>query len=91
MLCCLLILGALVSPFILRGLRIRDLRQQLATSQVGYEQAWIDRAELEIRLASKDDLSAIEDAARRQLGWVMPGEERVIFIERTEESSGGGE
>lgn len=74
-----------------RGLRIRDLRQQLAASHVVYEQAWIDRAGLENRLASKDSLSAIEDAARQLLGWVLPGEERVIFVKRAAESAGGGE
>ncbi|MCK5827696.1 septum formation initiator family protein, partial [Candidatus Bipolaricaulota bacterium] len=91
LLCCLLVLGGLASLFIVRGLRIHDLRQQLATSQLDYQQAWIDRDELEDRLASKDDLSAIEEAARQQLGWVLPGEERVIFIRRTDESSSEGE
>lgn len=90
-LCCLLVLGGLASLFIVRGLRICDLRQQLATAKLDYQQAWIDRAELESQLASKDDLSAIEEAARRQLGWVLPGEERVIFIDRADESPGEGD
>jgi cell division protein FtsB len=46
---------------------------------------------LENRLALKDDLSAIEDAAREQLGWVIPGEERVIFIDRPESPASEGE
>ena len=91
LLCCLLVLGGLASLFIVRGLHIRDLRQQLTTSQLDYQQAWIDRDKLEDRLASKDDLSVIERAARQQLGWVLPGEERVIFVKRSDESSSEGE
>ena len=91
LLCCALVFGALASLFIVRSLDIRALRRQLAQSHVAYEQAWIDRAQLETRLASKDDLSAIEDAARQLLGWAMPGEERVIFVNRGGEASGGGE
>ena len=88
---CALVLGGLVLLFTSRGLRIRDLRHQMASSQVAYEQAWIERGNLENHLALQDDLSAIEDAVRTKLGWVMPGEERVIFVNRTEDSSGEGE
>ena len=88
---CAIVLGGLVLLFTSRGLRIRDLRHQMASSQVAYEQAWIERENLENHLALQDDLSAIEDAARIKLGWVMPGEERVIFIGRTEDSLGEGE
>jgi len=91
LLCCVLFLGSVASLFIVRSLEIRTLRHQLIQSQVDYEQAWIDRVDLESRLASKDNLSAIEDAARRLLGWVMPGEERVIFMNREEDTSSGGE
>jgi len=59
---------------------MQGLRHQLASSQAAYEQAWIDRESLEAQLALKDDLSTIEDAVRRKLGWVLPGEERIIFI-----------
>jgi len=81
----------LVFLFTSRGLLVRDLRHQIASSQVAYAQAWVERESLENHLALQDDLSAIEDAARTKLGWVMPGEERVIFIDRTEDSSGEGE
>ena len=91
LLCCALAFGALAALFIVRGLDIHTLHRQLAQSHVAYEQAWVDRVDLESRLASKDNLSAIEDAARQLLGWVMPGEERVIFVNREGEVSGGGE
>lgn len=91
LLSCAIVLGVLVFLFTSRGLSIRNLRHQLLSSQVAYEQAWIERENLENHLALQDDLSAIEDAARTKLGWVMPGEERVIFIQRTEDSSGEGE
>ena len=81
----------LVFLFTVRGLRIQDLRQQLQSSQLGYEQALVERQDLERHLALKDNLAAIEDAAREQLGWVMPGEERVVFVDPTGDSSNEGE
>jgi len=40
---------------------------------------------------SLDDLNAIENAARERLGWVMPGEERVIFVDQADEPGEEGE
>jgi|GEM_PF-570199 len=91
LLCCAIVVGGGVLLFTTRGLRIRDLRQQMASSQIAYEQAWIERENLETQLASQDDLSAIKDAVHRQLGWVLPGEERVIFINKADDSSSEGE
>ena len=91
LLSCVLVVGGLLFLFTTRGLRIRGLRNQMASSQIAYEQAWIERENLEAQLASQDDLSAIEEAVRIQLGWVLPGEERVIFINQAEDSSGEGE
>lgn len=88
---CAIVVGGLVLLFTTRGLRIRSLRHQMASSQVAYTQAWIEREDLEAQLASQDDLSAIEDAVRKKLGWVLPGEERVIFINEAGDSSGEGE
>lgn len=91
LLCCATVLGGLIFLFTVRGIRIRDLRHQLQSSLLGYEEVLIERQDLESQLALKDDLASIENAARERLGWVKPGEERVIFVDRTEESSGGGE
>ena len=33
------------------------------------------------RLAQRDDLEAIEAVAREKLGLVLPGEEKVVFVE----------
>ena len=89
---CAIILGGLVLLFAVRGVRILDLRRHLQSSQLGYEEAMIERQTLESRLARKDDLACIENAVREQLGWVMPGEERVIFIDdRADGSMGEGE
>jgi len=88
---CVVVLAALISLFMIRGISILTLRQQLQSSLLAHDEAMIDRQELERRLALKDNLVTIEDAAREQLGWVMPGEERVIFVGQTEESEEGGE
>ena len=88
---CAVALGALISLFTVRGIRILNLRQQLQSSVLAHDEAMIDRQDLENRLALKDDLATIEDAVREQLGWVMPGEERVIFVDRTKEPASEGE
>lgn len=88
---CAIVLGGLVFLFTVRGIRILDLRYHLQSSQLGYDEAMIERQSLENQLALKDDLTSIENAVREQLGWVMPGEERVIFIDQAEGSTGGGE
>ena len=88
---CVIVLGALISLFTVRGIRILNLRQQLQSSVLAHDESMIDRQDLEDQLALKDDLAAIEDAVREQLGWVMPGEERVIFVDRTKEPASEGE
>jgi hypothetical protein len=87
---CVLMLGALISLFSLRGARILDLRQHIRTSLADYDTAMVEHEDLQAQLARKDNLTAIEDAARRLLGWVKPGEERVVFVDRTA-ASGEGE
>jgi cell division protein FtsB len=86
-----MVLGSLISLFALRGVRIHTLRHQFESSQLGYGEAMAERQVLESQLALKDNLAAIEDAAREKLGWVLPGEERVIFIDPAGRSAGEGE
>ncbi|MCK5585617.1 hypothetical protein KAJ02_06045 [Candidatus Bipolaricaulota bacterium] len=88
---CAIVLGTLISLFAVRGTRILTLRQQLQSSLLIHDEAMIERLELENRLALKDDLAAIEDAVRERLGWMMPGEVRVIFVDRTNEPASEGE
>jgi len=84
-------LCALLSLFIVRGVRIRGLRQALVSAHDGTTEAMIERQDLERQLALKDDLTAIENAAREQLGWVLPGEERVFFVDPSDTSTREGE
>ena len=88
---CVIVLGGLVSLFTVRGIRVANLRHQLQSSLLAHDEAMIERQDLEHQLALKDDLDAIENAARERLGWVMPGEERVIFIDQAAEPVGEGE
>ena len=75
---CLMVFCLVV--FVSRGLRLRSLRVELEA--IHQEQAAaLDRQEdLRAELALRDDLGAIEERARRLLGWVLPGEEKVLFI-----------
>lgn len=86
---CVILCGLLVALFAVRGTRILHLRHQLASSSQATTDAMAEGRVLQQQLAGKDDLSAIEDAARRLLGWVMPGDERVIFVDRNQTSAGG--
>jgi cell division protein FtsB len=80
------VLGCLVvSLFILQALEIRSLRRGLQDLHAAQQQALIEQAALRERLAEKDDLDAIEEEARERLGWVMRGEEKVVFIDEEEE------
>jgi len=88
---CVIVLGALISLFTVRGIRVITLRQQLESSLLAHNEAMIEQQDLENQLALKDDLDAVERAARERLGWVMLGEERVIFVDRTGESAEEGE
>ncbi len=86
-----LIVGGLISLFTVRGFRILGLRQQLASSLLAYDRAMEERLVLENHLSLQDDLAAIEDAVRDRLGWVKPGEERVIFVDPAEALAEEGE
>jgi len=75
-------LGLLASIYITRALEIGHLNRQIQ-SLLDQEKTVLDRqAALHRRLAQKDDPAAIETVARAQLGLVMPGEEKVIFIKK---------
>jgi cell division protein FtsB len=80
------VLGCLVvSLFILQALEIRSLRRGLQDLHAAQQQALVEQAALRERLAATDDPDAIETEARDRLGWVLPGEEKVIFIGEEEE------
>ncbi len=83
----IVLFGGLVSLFALRGAHIVALRHHLLSTAAAQQTALLDRQDLQDRLALKDDLTAIEDAARERLGWVKPGDVRVIFVGPQE---GGG-
>ena len=74
-------LGCLVlALFVLRALEIRSLRRELRDLNDAQQAALIEQAALRERLAEGDNLGAIEEEARERLGWVMRGEEKVVFI-----------
>lgn len=77
------ILGAclLVSLYLVRFATIAHLRQDVSHLAQQERQALVAQEEWRDRLDQKDNPEAIEDLARRLLGLVMPGEEKVIFIE----------
>lgn len=78
LLCC-----ALLSVFVLRGVGIIRLRRERATCEEELFEVLSEQAMLERRLAEKDNLSVVEYEARRQLGWILPGEIRVVFVAPT--------
>lgn len=77
----ILVVLAFASAFAVRGLRILELRRQLQSSFLARDEALIQRENLEAQLALKDNLDTIEDMARSELGWILPGEVRVVFVD----------
>jgi len=77
--------GLVISLFILQALEIHSLRRELEELNAAQQQALIGQTAVRDRLAEKDDSEAIEQEARERLGWVMRGEEKVVFIYEEEE------
>ena len=80
LLCC----GVLVL-FTLQAFEVRRLRRDLDDLNVAQAGALGEQAALRERLGQKDNPQAIEDEARERLGWVMRGEEKVVFVGGEEE------
>jgi cell division protein FtsB len=91
LLTCLVLLISLASVFAVRGFHILSLRQQIRASLLARDAALVEREALEHQLSLKDDLSAIEDAAREQLRWILPGEVRVVFVTPSPSTSSEGD
>ena len=76
----LLLVGLLSFLYISRFLEIRHLRAQIADIARQEQAALAMQNRLRDRLAHADDAQTIEYLARKELGLVKPGEEKVIFI-----------
>jgi cell division protein FtsB len=74
----------LLTLFVGRELRIAEKRRHLAELASAQAVASEEQTDLRERLAAADDPSIIEDVARDRLGLVMPGEEKVIFVQEQE-------
>lgn len=81
------VLGAvslLAGLFIGRQLEIERRLEELDRLTTGQAVALEDQSALRDRLERRDDLETIETLARERLGLVLPGEEKVIFVEESE-------
>ena len=78
-----IILGAclLVSLYLVRFATIERLKRDISHLAQEERKALVAQEEWRDRLDQKDNPLAVEDLARRLLGLVKPGEEKVIFIE----------
>ena len=76
----LAILCLLAFLYLGRTFEIRQLRGDLSILAQQASEALATQEELRARLALQDDPAMIEEEARRLLGLVKPGEEKVIFI-----------
>ncbi len=77
-----LLLGALVAwPFAQRGYEIWRMRAEIARIERQKASVLQEIERLKAQLALKDDLDYIEYLAKRELGLILPGEEKYILIE----------
>ena len=74
------LVGLLLTLFLGRFFEIQQLRHELLTLHQETVLALDRQDRFRDRLAQADDPVAIEDLAREWFGWVMPGEEKIIFI-----------
>jgi cell division protein FtsB len=78
--CVVIAACALATLFIARAIHIGDLQLELQKTADAQQTALAHQAALRARLLHVNDPAEIESAARRLLGLVYPGEEKVIFI-----------
>jgi cell division protein FtsB len=76
-----LLLLAIAAVFLSRQLAIGGLRRELAGVKAEQAQAVARQKELRAGVASTSDPKTLEDEARRRLGLVRWGEEKVFFVE----------
>jgi len=78
----ILALGCLLlALFVGRQLEIARRERTLRDLEVAHVDALCEQDVLRARLTEADDAEAVETLARERLGLVMPGEEKVIFVE----------
>jgi cell division protein FtsB len=76
-----LLLLAIAAVFLSRQLAIGGLRRELARVKAQEVQAAARQKELRADVASTSDPKTLEDEARRRLGLVRSGEEKIFFVE----------
>jgi cell division protein FtsB len=67
--------------FLSRQLAIGGLRRELASLKAQQVQATARQKELRADVASTSDPKTLEDEARRRLGLIRSGEEKIFFVE----------
>ena len=73
--------GLLITLFVGRQLEIARRQRALREFGRAHAIALQEQDALRARLAQQDDDAVVEALAREKLGLVMPGEEKVIFVE----------
>jgi len=71
----------LVAVFVGRQVEIARRARALRASEEARTIALREQEVLRARLAEQDSAAAVEAVARERLGLVLPGEEKVIFVE----------
>jgi cell division protein FtsB len=78
----LVALGLLAAIYVTRAIQIGHLQDQIGTLMTQKKTVLDRQTALHARLAQKNDPAAIEEVARLELGLVMPGEQKVIFVRK---------
>jgi cell division protein FtsB len=67
--------------FVGRQVEIGRRHQAVVALESDAAAAAVEQDALRERLAAGDDLAQIEQEARQRLGLIMPGEEKIIFVQ----------
>lgn len=75
------VLLAIAGTFLVRQIDVSRLRREAASLRRLTAEEGVRTEELRTRLAKTSDPAVLEDEARRRLGLVKPGEEKIFFLE----------
>jgi cell division protein FtsB len=78
-----LVVATVAAVFISRQVAISNLRRDISRLEAGQTAAASEQKALRAEVASTSDSKTLEEEARRRLGLVKPGEEKVFFVEES--------
>jgi cell division protein FtsB len=78
-----LALATIAAIFVSRQVAIAGLRREIARLESRQAEATAAQKDLRAEVASTTNSATLEEEARKRLGLIKPGEEKIFFVEET--------